>query len=183
VGSWLIEDDVEAGWYVESELSGVPLWTSELELAARWEDATVAARAAQQICALGQPCSVVREREPLDAAPSDSDRPGPRGEATKAGAPSGVAALAGAGGPGMLPDEGAAERLAPPPQPGEEESSEAHSRPGPEVCSSGPTLPGPLCEICGRVLPPRSVRYCDGRCRGEAVRRRRFLASRKAVSP
>jgi hypothetical protein len=122
------------------------------------------------------------QRRTGSSAPSDSDRPAARDEATEPGVPSGVGDLAGVGGRGMPPAEGA-EELAPLPEPGDVQSSEAHSRPGPEVCSSGPTLPGPLCEICGRVLPPRSVRYCDGKCRGEAVRRRRFLASRKAVSP
>jgi len=162
--AWLIEDGRKPGWYLHASMAGCgPIWRDELDKAASWADPSAAAFIAQLVAGLGYPCSVVRDPRTLGAAPSDSDRPGPRGEATEAGDPSGVADLAGAGGPGTPPREGAAERLAPlPPQlddlkifaataaarlirgwvageppTGDLEGSEGHSHPPPPTCTGG----------------------------------------------
>lgn len=183
---WVIASELEEGLYFEQ---GYRHWVGDLAAATVYADPAVAARVAQAIAprSIFEPFVMTLEeakRRTSSAAPSDSDPPGTGGEATEPGAPSGVGDLAGAGGPGTLPDEGAVERLAQVLMPGEGDSAGAHlhTQP-PESRASGGTPPRPLCEICGRPLPPRSVRYCDGMCRGEAVRQRRFLARRKAGAP
>lgn len=171
--SWLIRDALFERWVLKLDNWRQRIvWTDKVGRAFRWDDAGDAARAAQRVDALGHPCT-------LEAAPSDSDRPAARDEATEGGAPLGVPDLAGVGGRGTPPREGAAERLAPPLQPGEEGSSEAHSRPSPEICSSGDTSP-PRCRVCGlELVPPRGPRggprsTCSVRCRKELQRRRDF---------
>lgn len=183
---WLIEDGRESGWYLEPHLFGSSLvWTDEPRRAAFWEDPGEAAQIAQTVTSLGYPCSVICDPRTLAAAPSDSDRPAARDEATEPGDPSGVGDLAGVGGRGTPPRQGAAERLALSPQTGDLQSSEGHSHQGPETCTSGPIPPDTTwtaeqqqlfrrCALCQWPLSARQRVVCSRRCKKERDRRKRF---------
>lgn len=170
---WLIEDGREGGWYLEPTLIASDLvWTDEPARAAFWEDAGEAAAIAQLVTGLGRPCSVVCDPRTLAAAPSEGDRPAARDEATEPGGPSGVGDLAGVGGRGTPPRQGAAERLALSPQTGDLQSSESHSHPPPETRASGGTPR--RCALCLAPLSGRQRVVCSRRCKKEYDHRARF---------